>query len=279
MSINYVSNSDNRTQNNLYALSAGTLAGTTGAFIGYQISPRAAKNLEELTNLKEDLFIKTLDNMRQTPVYLNAMNSFGMARITQESAEESIKNIFPNEKVSVKDYKKIFNEFSQDTEKSTKIYKQFIQELINNKDKEISIEILLNKFKDKDKNLAEILNNIISNIPEIDDIKIEKIPLSDNLIKIFNESFENFKNIQDLKLNMYKNFGKLQKDGFIYQKDMIASVKEDIKPIVKKFMSLGDFETFKRFIPRPNGIKWAAIAGGCATLITAAYVKLFKKED
>lgn len=279
MPINSIQSYDNKTQNNLTALSSGICVGTAGAITGYNIAPRAAKNMDQLLNSSSDVFYKTVDNMQNAKDLDALKNAFLIipARGASESIETKINTIFPGDKISASDYKKeLKNQEKQIKTARAKIDK-FIEDITKKKGTNMSLEEYFDTLAERKilpkKTIPIIKQSIVDVIGE-DGYKA-KTPIDEKMLEIYKSARDIALNITNDEIKIYKNLQKVEKDGFLFKKDMIASAKKDIKLVINDMLTGVSFNDIKEFIPRVAKAKWAAITGVSAGVVSAACVKLF----
>lgn len=279
MPINSIQSYDNKTQNNLTALASGICVGTAGAITGYNIAPRAAKNMDQLLNSSSDVFYKTIDNMQNAKKLDALKNAFLIipARGASESIETKINTIFPGDKISASDYKKeLKNQEKQIKTARAKIDK-FIEDITKKKGTNMSLEEYFDTLAEREilpkKTIPIIKQSIVDVIGE-DGYKA-KTPIDEKMLEIYKSARDIALNITNDEIKIYKNLQKVEKDGFLFKKDMIASAKKDIKPVINDMLTGVSFNDIKEFIPRVAKAKWAAITGVSAGVVSAACVKLF----
>ena len=253
MAIYPIQPKDNRTQNNIMAISTGICAGTAGAIAGSTYAPRAAKNLDELLNANSDVFFKTIDNMQNTKSLDAVSKSWGLipARAVLDNLEVRINNAFPGDKISSTDFKQQLIKQEKDAKNANKKIDTFINYLTNKKGQNISLEEYFNEIKKR---------NI----------------LPENIINIVKKDIVN---VTNKELELYKNLAKVEKNGFLHKKDMLKSAKKEIKPVIDNMLQDFSFDSVKKFVPQTGKTKWALITGGAAALISAACVKLFGNKN
>lgn len=283
MPINSIQSYDNKTQNNLTALASGICVGTAGAITGYNIAPRAAKNLEELLNSNSDVFYKTVDNMQNAKDLDALKNAFLIipARSANENIEARLNSIFPGDKISAKDFKKQLKSQEKQIKTARANIDKFIEDITKKKGTNMSLEEYFNTLAEKEilpkKTIPIIKQSIVDVIGE-DGYK-EKTPIDDDMIDVYKSSRDIALNISNNEIKMYKNLQKVEKDGVLLKKDMIASAKKDLKPIINDMLTGVSFNDIKEFVPRVAKAKWAAITGVAAGVISAACVKLFGNKN
>ncbi len=279
MPINSIQSYDNKTQNNLTALASGICVGTAGAITGYNIAPRAAKNMDELLNSSSDVFYKTVDNLQNAKDLDALKNAFAIipARGANDNIEARLNSIFPGDKISAKDFKKELKTQEKQIKTARTKINDFIDDLTKKKGTNMSLEEYFNILAEKEilpeKTIPIIKQSIVDVIGE-DGYKA-KTPIDDNMIDVYKSSRDIALNISNNEIKMYKNLQKVEKDGVLLKKDMIASAKKDLKPIINDMLTGVSFNDIKEFIPRVAKTKWATITGISAGVISAACVKLF----
>ena len=283
MPINSIQSYDNKTQNNLTALASGICVGTAGAITGYNIAPRAAKNMDQLLNSSSDVFYKTVDNMQNAKDLDALKNAFAIipARGANDNIEARLNSIFPGDKISAKDFKKeLKNQEKQIKTARTKI-NDFIDDLTKKKGTNMSLEEYFNILAEKEilpeKTIPIIKQSIIDVIGE-DGYKAPN-NIDDEAIEMYKSTRDIALNISQKELDLYKNLQKVEKDGILLKKDMVASAKKDLKPIIDNMLTGVSFNDIKEFIPRVAKTKWATITGISAGVISAACVKLFGNKN
>ena len=279
MAIYPIQPKDNRTQNNIMAISTGICAGTAGAIAGSTYAPRAAKNLDELLNANSDVFFKTIDNMQNTKSLDAVSKSWGLipARAVLDNLEVRINNAFPGDKISSTDFKQQLIKQEKDAKNANKKIDAFINYLTNKKGKNISLEEYFNEIKKRDILPENIINIVKKDIVEAigeDGYKAPN-PINDTTIDMFKSSRDIAINVTNKELELYKNLAKVEKNGFLHKKDMLESAKKEIKPVIDNMLQDFSFDSVKKFVPQTGKTKWALITGGAAALISAACVKLF----
>lgn len=274
---------DNRTQNNIMAISTGICAGTAGAIAGSTYAPRAAKNLDELLNANSDVFFKTIDNMQNTKSLDAVSKSWGLipARAVLDNLEVRINNAFPGDKISSTDFKQQLIKQEKDAKNANKKIDTFINYLTNKKGQNISLEEYFNEIKKRDILPENIINIVKKDIVEAigeDGYKTPN-PINDTTIDMFKSSRDIAINVTNKELELYKNLAKVEKNGFLHKKDMLESAKKEIKPVIDNMLQDFSFDSVKKFVPQTGKTKWALITGGAAALISAACVKLFGNKN
>lgn len=283
MAIYPIQPKDNRTQNNIMAISTGICAGTAGAIAGSTYAPRAAKNLDELLNANSDVFFKTIDNMQNTKSLDAVSKSWGLipARAVLDNLEVRINNAFPGDKISSTDFKQQLIKQEKDAKNANKKIDAFINYLTNKKGKNISLEEYFNEIKKRDILPENIINIVKKDIVEAigeDGYKAPN-PINDTTIDMFKYSRDIAINVTNKELELYKNLAKVEKNGFLHKKDMLKSAKKEIKPVIDNMLQDFSFDSVKKFVPQTGKTKWALITGGAAALISAACVKLFGNKN
>lgn len=283
MAIYPIQPKDNRTQNNIMAISTGICAGTAGAIAGSTYAPRAAKNLDELLNANSDVFFKTIDNMQNTKSLDAVSKSWGLipARAVLDNLEVRINNAFPGDKISSTDFKQQLIKQEKDAKNANKKIDTFINYLTNKKGKNISLEEYFNEIKKRDILPENIINIVKKDIVEAigeDGYKAPN-PINDTTIDMFKSSRDIAINVTNKELELYKNLAKVEKNGFLHKKDMLESAKKEIKPVIDNMLQDFSFDSVKKFVPQTGKTKWALITGGAAALISAACVKLFGNKN
>lgn len=279
MPINSIQSYDNKTQNNLTALASGICVGTAGAITGYNIAPRAAKNMDQLLNSSSDVFYKTVDNMQNAKDLNVLRNAFTIipAKSINDNIEARLNAIFPGDKISAKDFKKQLKSQEKQIKTARANIDKFIEDITKKKGTNMSLEEYFNTLAEKEilpKKTIPIIKQSIVNVIGEDGYK-EKTPIDDNMIDVYKSSRDIALQITNDEIKMYKNLQKVEKDGVLLKKDMIASAKKDLKPIINNMLTGVSFNDIKEFIPRFAKAKWAAITGVSAGVISAACVKLF----
>lgn len=283
MAIYPIQPNDNRTQNNIMAISTGICAGTAGAIAGSTYAPRAAKNLDELLNANSDVFFKTIDNMQNTKSLDAVSKSWGLipARAVLDNLEVRINNAFPGDKISSTDFKQQLIKQEKDAKNANKKIDTFINYLTNKKGQNISLEEYFNEIKKRDILPENIINIVKKDIVEAigeDGYKAPN-PINDTTIDMFKSSRDIAINVTNKELELYKNLAKVEKNGFLHKKDMLESAKKEIKPVIDNMLQDFSFDSVKKFVPQTGKTKWALITGGAAALISAACVKLFGNKN
>lgn len=283
MAIYPIQPKDNRTQNNIMAISTGICAGTAGAIAGSTYAPRAAKNLDELLNANSDVFFKTIDNMQNTKSLDAVSKSWGLipARAVLDNLEVRINNAFPGDKISSTDFKQQLIKQEKDAKNANKKIDTFINYLTNKKGQNISLEEYFNEIKKRDILPENIINIVKKDIVEAigeDGYKAPN-PINDTTIDMFKSSRDIAINVTNKELELYKNLAKVEKNGFLHKKDMLESAKKEIKPVIDNMLHDFSFDSVKKFVPQTGKTKWALITGGAAALISAACVKLFGNKN
>ena len=283
MAIYPIQPKDNRTQNNIMAISTGICAGTAGAIAGSTYAPRAAKNLDELLNANSDVFFKTIDNMQNTKSLDAVSKSWGLipARAVLDNLEVRINNAFPGDKISSTDFKQQLIKQEKDAKNANKKIDAFINYLTNKKGQNISLEEYFNEIKKRDILPENIINIVKKDIVEAigeDGYKAPN-PINDTTIDMFKSSRDIAINVTNKELELYKNLAKVEKNGFLHKKDMLESAKKEIKPVIDNMLQDFSFDSVKKFVPQTGKTKWALITGGAAALISAACVKLFGNKN
>lgn len=283
MAIYPIQPKDNRTQNNIMAISTGICAGTAGAIAGSTYAPRAAKNLDELLNANSDVFFKTIDNMQNTKSLDAVSKSWGLipARAVLDNLEVRINNAFPGDKISSTDFKQQLIKQEKDAKNANKKIDTFINYLTNKKGQNISLEEYFNEIKKRDILPENIINIVKKDIVEAigeDGYKAPN-PINDTTIDMFKSSRDIAINVTNKELELYKNLAKVEKNGFLHKKDMLESAKKEIKPVIDNMLQDFSFDSVKKFVPQTGKTKWALITGGAAALISAACVKLFGNKN
>lgn len=283
MAIYPIQPKDNRTQNNIMAISTGICAGTAGAIVGSTYAPRAAKNLDELLNANSDVFFKTIDNMQNTKSLDAVSKSWGLipARAVLDNLEVRINNAFPGDKISSTDFKQQLIKQEKDAKNANKKIDTFINYLTNKKGQNISLEEYFNEIKKRDILPENIINIVKKDIVEAigeDGYKAPN-PINDTTIDMFKSSRDIAINVTNKELELYKNLAKVEKNGFLHKKDMLESAKKEIKPVIDNMLQDFSFDSVKKFVPQTGKTKWALITGGAAALISAACVKLFGNKN
>lgn len=272
----------NNSQNNIYALSAGTIAGVCGAFAGYNYAPRYANNLDELMKSSSDVFCKTMENMQiKSPTKYLSNYPLIAARACNDGVEYKINKAFRGNDTKVSTVERKIKTQEKKINASNKRVDKFIETLISKYGENMSIEDYfteLKKSKIYPDDIVEILKTDVLETLGEKDFKI-KSPVNEDMIKSFIKSKEIANNVAKDEIDMYKNFLKLEKDGVIKKSDMLASAKKDVKPIVNKMLERVSFDNVKRFVPKKGQAKWAAIAGSTAAILTAGCVKLFGDKN
>ena len=283
MAIYPIQPKDNRTQNNIMAISTGICAGTAGAIAGSTYAPRAAKNLDELLNANSDVFFKTIDNMQNTKSLDAVSKSWGLipARAVLDNLEVRINNALPGDKISSTDFKQQLIKQEKDAKNANKKIDTFINYLTNKKGQNISLEEYFNEIKKRDILPENIINIVKKDIVEAigeDGYKAPN-PINDTTIDMFKSSRDIAINVTNKELELYKNLAKVEKNGFLHKKDMLESAKKEIKPVIDNMLQDFSFDSVKKFVPQTGKTKWALITGGAAALISAACVKLFGNKN
>lgn len=283
MAIYPIQPKDNRTQNNIMAISTGICAGTAGAIAGSTYAPRAAKNLDELLNANSDVFFKTIDNMQNTKSLDAVSKSWGLipARAVLDNLEVRINNAFPGDKISSTDFKQQLIKQEKDAKNANKKIDTFINYLTNKKGQNISLEEYFNEIKKRDilpENIINIVKKDIVDAIGEDGYKAPN-PINDTTIDMFKSSRDIAINVTKKELELYKNLAKVEKNGFLHKKDMLESAKKEIKPVIDNMLQDFSFDSVKKFVPQTGKTKWALITGGAAALISAACVKLFGNKN
>ena len=283
MAIYPIQPKDNRTQNNIMAISTGICAGTAGAIAGSTYAPRAAKNLDELLNANSDVFFKTIDNMQNTKSLDAVSKSWGLipARAVLDNLEVRINNAFPGDKISSTDFKQQLTKQEKTAKNANKKIDTFINYLTNKKGQNISLEEYFNEIKKRDILPENIINIVKKDIVEAigeDGYKAPN-PINDSTIDMFKSSRDIAINVTNKELELYKNLAKVEKNGFLHKKDMLESAKKEIKPVIDNMLQDFSFDSVKKFVPQTGKTKWALITGGAAALISAACVKLFGNKN
>ena len=283
MAIYPIQPKDNRTQNNIMAISTGICAGTAGAIAGSTYAPRAAKNLDELLNANSDVFFKTIDNMQNTKSLDAVSKSWGLipARAVLDNLEVRINNAIPGDKISSTDFKQQLIKQEKDAKNANKKIDTFINYLTNKKGQNISLEEYFNEIKKRDILPENIINIVKKDIVEAigeDGYKAPN-PINDTTIDMFKSSRDIAINVTNKELELYKNLAKVEKNGFLHKKDMLESAKKEIKPVIDNMLQDFSFDSVKKFVPQTGKTKWALITGGAAALISAACVKLFGNKN
>ena len=283
MAIYPIQPKDNRTQNNIMAISTGICAGTAGAIAGSTYAPRAAKNLDELLNANSDVFFKTIDNMQNTKSLDAVSKSWGLipARAVLDNLEVRINNAFPGDKISSTDFKQQLTKQEKTAKNANKKIDTFINYLTNKKGQNISLEEYFNEIKKRDILPENIINIVKKDIVEAigeDGYKAPN-PINDTTIDMFKSSRDIAINVTNKELELYKNLAKVEKNGFLHKKDMLESAKKEIKPVIDNMLQDFSFDSVKKFVPQTGKTKWALITGGAAALISAACVKLFGNKN
>lgn len=279
MPINSIQSYDNKTQNNLTALASGICVGTAGAITGYNIAPRAAKNMDQLLNSSSDVFYKTVDNLQNAKDLDALKNAFAIipARGANDNIEARLNSIFPGDKISAKDFKKELKAQEKQIKTARTKINDFIDDLTKKKGTNMSLEEYFNILAEKEilpeKTIPIIKQSIIDVIGE-DGYKAPN-NIDDEAIEMYKSTRDIALNISQKELDLYKNLQKVEKDGVLLKKDMIASAKKDLKPIINDMLTGVSFNDIKEFIPRVAKTKWATITGISAGVISAACVKLF----
>ena len=279
MSINSIQSYDNKTQNNLTALASGICVGTAGAITGYNIAPRAAKNMDQLLNSSSDVFYKTVDNLQNAKDLDALKNAFAIipARGANDNIEARLNSIFPGDKISAKDFKKELKTQEKQIKTARTKINDFIDDLTKKKGTNMSLEEYFNILAEKEilpeKTIPIIKQSIIDVIGE-DGYKAPN-NIDDEAIEMYKSTRDIALNISQKELDLYKNLQKVEKDGVLLKKDMIASAKKDLKPIINDMLTGVSFNDIKEFVPRVAKAKWAAITGISVGVISAACVKLF----
>lgn len=279
MSISSIQNSDNRAQNNIMAAYTGICAGAAGTLAGYNFAPRAAKNMDELLNLNQDVFCRTIDNIQNSESLEALSKSWAIipAKATYDSIEIRLNNAFPGDKITVKDFNKQLEKQEKQIKEAGKKIDNFISDMTKKKGTNLSLEEYFNEIAKRDilpENVINIVKESIANTIGENGLK-EPNPINDSTIDMFKSSKEIALNITKKELKLYKNLAKVEKNGILLKKDMIESAQKDIKPIIDSILTNVSFNDIKRFIPKVGQTKWALITGGASALITAAGVKLF----
>ena len=283
MAIYPIQPKDNRTQNNIMAISTGICAGTAGAIAGSTYAPRAAKNLDELLNANSDVFFKTIDNMQNTKSLDAVSKSWGLipARAVLDNLEVRINNAFPGDKISSTDFKQQLIKQEKDAKNANKKIDAFINYLTNKKGKNISLEEYFNEIKKRDilpENIINIVKKDIVDAIGEDGYKAPN-PINNTTIDMFKYSKDKAINVTNKELELYKNLAKIEKNGFLHKKDMLESAKKEIKPVIDNMLHDFSFDSVKKFVPQTGKTKWALITGSAAALISAACVKLFGNKN
>lgn len=283
MAIYPIQHKDNRTQNNIMAISTGICAGTAGAIAGAKYAPRAAKNLDELLNANSDVFFKTIDNMQNTKSLDAVSKSWGLipARAVLDNLEVRINNAFPGDKISSTDFKQQLIKQEKDAKNANKKIDAFINYLTNKKGQNISLEEYFNEIKKRDilpENIINIVKKDIVDAIGEDGYKAPN-PINDTTIDMFKSSRDIAINVTKKELELYKNLAKVEKNGFLHKKNMLESAKKEIKPVIDNMLQDFSFDSVKKFVPQTGKTKWALITGGAAALISAACVKLFGNKN
>ncbi len=279
MPINSIQSYDNKTQNNLTALASGICVGTAGAITGYNIAPRAAKNMDQLLNSSSDVFYKTVDNLQNAKDLDALKNAFAIipARGANDNIEARLNSIFPGDKISAKDFKKELKTQEKQIKTARTKINDFIDDLTKKKGTNMSLEEYFNILAEKEilpeKTIPIIKQSIIDVIGE-DGYKAPN-NIDDEAIEMYKSTRDIALNISQKELDLYKNLQKVEKDGVLLKKDMIASAKKDLKPIINDMLTGVSFNDIKEFVPRVAKAKWAAITGISVGVISAACVKLF----
>lgn len=271
----------NNSQNNIYALSAGTIAGACGAFAGYNYAPRYANNLNELIN-SSDVFDKTMINMQtKSPItYISNYPLYG-AKIYNDGVEYNINKIFPGDNIDVSVIKEKIKTQETKINNANKKVDAFIETLISKYGENMSMEDYFTELKKSEVYPEKIVKIIEADAKKVlgeKDFKI-KSPVNEDMVNSFSRGKELANKLAKDEIEMYKNFLNLEKDGVIKKSDMLASAKKDTKPIVDMLLEKISFNNIKRFVPQKGQAKWAAIAGSAAAIIAAGCVKLFGDKN
>lgn len=279
MPIHSIQSSDNKTQNNIMAASAGICAGTVGAVAGHNFAPRAVKNMDELLESKPDVFYKTIDNMQNAKSLETYAKSWSIipARASLASLEVRLNNAFPGDKISAKDFKKQLQTQEKQVKQASKKIDEFITDMTKKKGTNMSLEEYYKELVKKEilpENIIKTVKESIVNVIGEDGYKAPN-PIDDNTIDMFKASKDIALNISNQEIKLYKNLAKVEKNGVLLKKDMLKSAQKDIKPIIDSMLTNVTFNDVKRFIPKVAQAKWALITGGASALIAAAGVKLF----
>lgn len=279
MAIYPIQHKDNRTQNNIMAISTGICAGTAGAIAGAKYAPRAAKNLDELLNGSSDVFYKTIDNMQNTKSLDAISKSWGLvpARAVLDNLEVRINNAFPGDKISSADFQQQLTKQEKAAKNANKKIDTFINYLTNKKGQNISLEEYFNEIKKREilpENIIDIVKKDIVDAIGENGYKAPN-PINDATIDMFKSSRDIAINVTNKELELYKNLAKIENNGFLHKKDMLESAKKEIKPVIDNMLQDFSFDSVKKFVPQTGKTKWALITGGAAAIISTACVKLF----
>ena len=278
--------SNNSQQNNIYALSSATIIGTAGAFAGYNYAPRAAKNMDEFLGLSADQFSRTLENIeRSNPKLLLESMPLISAKLAIETPKERLQYIFPNDKILVTDLATEISKQEAASEKSVKAISNFVKAISKKKGEELSLSDYFKELKDKKVLNEELADSMILDLKEIvgEEGFNAKLVVDDDFIALFKEYENKVKGVSKEDIKFLKDLLKLKKGDYVYKSDALEAVKQQTKPKLKAFVeelkNQVPFDSIKKYIPRVNKAKWAAIIGGSAAAITALGVKIFKENN
>ena len=283
MPVNSIQNSNNRTQNNIMAAYTGICAGTAGALAGYNLAPRAAKNMDELLQSTPDIFCKTIDNMQNAKSLEAYANSCSLipAKASLDSLEIRINNAFPGDKIPAKDFNEQLKHQENLVKEAGKKIDSFISDMTKKKGTNMSLEKYFKELSKRDilpKDIIKIAKKRIVDFIGEENFKAQS-PIDDSIIDMFKSAKDISLNISNKELKLYKNLSKVEKNGILLKKDMLESAKKDIKPIIDCMLTDVNYNDVRRYIPKVAQTKWALITGGASALITAAGVKLFGNKE
>ena len=234
MSISSIQNSDNRAQNNIMAAYTGICAGAAGTLAGYNFAPRAAKNMDELLNLNQDVFCRTIDNIQNSESLEALSKSWAIipAKATYDSIEIRLNNAFPGDKITVKDFNKQLEKQEKQIKEAGKKIDNFISDMTKKKGTNLSLEEYFNEIAKRDilpENVINIVKESIANTIGENGLK-EPNPINDSTIDMFKSSKEIALNITKKELKLYKNLQSLKVKLFM------TNLHESVSPILKSLM-------------------------------------------
>ena len=272
----------NDNQNTITAISGGVIAGTTGALVGYNFAPRHARSLDEVFDLKPDIFYKTIDNMARHSEESLAKATLQLvpSKYILERTKSNIDHICPEDKVEVKVLHDFIANEKKVISKDSKALGKLIKSLLACKDKDLTVNDYINELKgDKafSKINREAFVELITSMVGEENLD-EKLPVQ-NLIEVLEDNKKNVQTFAKTEIHIYEEMLKQEKEGVIAKSDMLDSAKKSLKPIFNDILDGLSFDSVKKFVPRKDKAKWAVIVGGISAIVTALGVKLFGKLE
>ena len=278
MTISAIQN--DKTQNNITAISSGIIAGTSGAFAGYNFAPKyATKNMEEVLALKPDVFNKTINNMlsHSENSFLTAIFQLEPSKAIIERTKHNINELCPTDKVSVDKIQEFIETQQKDIDCLSKEFDDIITDLSSHVKENIKVKDYLKQLRENKnfpENVRYAIEGLVKNFSKTPKFN-EKLPVSD-LVEFLSFRKNVAERFTQNELLIYDEMLKLKKDGLVTKSDMINSANKNVKSIVDKTLDGVSFDYIKKFIPRKSQAKWATIVGGASALLTAIGVKIFK---